>query len=105
VGRIVSKDGVLYVNYSVTNPGTKCEVASVFAEVYHLVALPKFSGPVKFVRHDVAIRCDAVLTGTLDVAESLDLAGLSNVSSGDVLGKSLRKQERARRKALDAIKR
>jgi len=105
VGRIVEKDGVLTVNYSVTSPGTICDVPSAFAEVYHLVALPKFSGPVKFVRHDVSIRCDAVKTGVLDVAESLDLSGLSKVSSGDDLGRSLKKQERARRKALDAIKR
>lgn len=105
VGRVIEKDGVLHVNYSVTNPGTDCKVASAVAEVYHLVALPKFSGPVRFVRHDVSIRCDAVKTGVLDVAESLDLSGLSKVSSGDDLGRSLKKLERARRKALDAIKR
>jgi len=105
IGRIIEKDGVLRVHYSVTNPGTICDVPSVLAEVYHLVALPKFSGPVTFVRHDVRIRCDADRVGTLDIATRLDLAGLESLSSGDDLGKSLRKQDRARRKTLEAIKR
>lgn len=98
VGRIVEKDGKLRVHYVVTNPAGPCDVASAFAEVYHLVALPKFSGPVEFVRHDVKIRCDAAKTGVLDIDADLGLSGLSELGAGDALGKELRKAERARRK-------
>jgi hypothetical protein len=40
---------------------------------YHLVAMPRFRGPIRFVRHDVPIRCDAYRTGVLRIDESLDL--------------------------------
>jgi hypothetical protein len=96
IGRIVEKDGTLTVHYRVVNPATVTDAAEKFAEVYHLVALPKFAGPIEFVRKDLSIRVDAPRTGVLEVEESLDLAGLATME----VSRTLAKQERVRRKAL-----
>jgi hypothetical protein len=84
VGRIFEKNGVLRVHYTVVNPWPGCplpaslraEVAKpyCFAQPYHLVALPIWRGPIRFVRHDVRIRCDAAKTGSLSVVEELPLS-------------------------------
>jgi len=105
VGRIVEKDGELVVHYVVTNPGPGCKVPAVFAETYHLVALPKFGGPVRFVRHDVSVRCDAPTTGVLDVAETLDLGQAALIERSDAIGRSLSKDEKARRKLISPVSR
>ena len=68
------QSGELVVHYLVVNPGPGCLIPAVFAQPYHLVALPKHAGPVRFVRHDVKVRCDAPRTGVLQIDEALDLA-------------------------------
>ena len=73
VGRTFIKDGVMYVHYRVVNPGPGCLIPVKFGQPYHLVALPRFRGPVRFVRHDVKIRCDAVRTGNKIIDRPLDL--------------------------------
>ncbi|MHC4472216.1 MAG: hypothetical protein ACYS99_14795 [Planctomycetota bacterium] len=102
VRRIVEKDGELRIHYVVTNPGPGCLLPAVFAQPYHIVALPKFGGPVRFVRHDLSIRCDAVKTGVLDVAESLDLLQADTIGRASAIGRSLTKDEKARRKITDS---
>ncbi len=73
VGRTLIKDGVMIVHYTVVNPGPGCLIPAVFGQPYHLVALPKFRGPIRFIRHDRTICCDAVRTGVLTIDRSLDL--------------------------------
>ena len=73
VSRIYEKDGELQVHYTVCNPGPGCTLVSKKARAYHIVALPKFKGTIRFVRHDISIRCDAYRTGVLDIEKSLDL--------------------------------
>jgi hypothetical protein len=102
-GRIFEKDGTLKVHYTVTNIGPGYEKADVFAETWHMVALPKFAGPVEFVRHDIKVRADADRVGTLEVADSLDLTGVKALKAGNSLDKKLRKVEKARRKSVDRI--
>jgi hypothetical protein len=74
VGRTYIQNGVLQVHYTVVNPGPGCLLPAVFGQPYHLVALPLFRGPVRFVRHDVKIRCDAVRTGVATIDRALDLS-------------------------------
>jgi hypothetical protein len=73
VARVYEQDGALLVHYRVTKPGPGCTLPAVLAQPYHLVVLPRFDGEIRFVRHDVSIRCDAYRTGVLEVEKSLDL--------------------------------
>jgi hypothetical protein len=84
VGRVFEKNGVLQVHYIVVNPKPGCPVPAkltarsittqVFAQPYHIVALPNYRGRIRFVRHDVKIRCDAITTGSLAISEDLPLS-------------------------------
>jgi hypothetical protein len=75
VGRTLIKNGVMVVHYTVVNPGPGCLVPVKFGQPYHLVVLPKFRGPVvRFVRHDLKVRCDAPRTGVTRIDRTLDLA-------------------------------
>jgi hypothetical protein len=73
VMRAVVKGGTLFVHYRVCRAASTDALAAVFGQPYHLVAMPRFRGPIRFVRHDVPIRCDAYRTGVLRIDESLDL--------------------------------
>jgi hypothetical protein len=109
IGRILEADGTLEIHYMVTN--AECdvsEVASLDLEApelapftkYHLVALPQHGGPIRFVRHDLRVRCDAALTGVLDVAEPLAL-----ISSDHASPKTIRQAARTREKEMKAMRR
>ena len=71
----------------------------VITETYHMVALPKHGGPVRFVRHDLRVRCDAPKAGTLDVSEPLGL-----VMSGKASPKTIRKNARERDREVKAVR-
>ncbi len=109
VTRVVEEGGELVVHYLVTrglspilaaDRVTDAVAPEVMARGYHLVALPKYGGPVRFVRHEVDIRTDAPKTGVLDVAEDLVLTQARRIPAASAIGKALRKKERDRRRTL-----
>ena len=100
VGRVYEKDGVLQVHYQVVNAGPGYAKVDAFAQPYHIVALPRFNGDVRFIRHDISIRTDAYRTGVLDVARPLDL--ITAKPDARKLVKSVEKSAVANVKSVDA---
>ena len=100
VGRVYEKDGVLQVHYQVVNAGPGYAKVDAFAQPYHIVALPRFKGEIRFIRHDISIRTDAYRTGVLDVSRSLDL--ISAKPNAKKLTRAVEKAAVANVKSVDA---
>ncbi len=81
VGRTLIENGTMVVHYTVVNPGPGNLIPVTFGQPYHLVALPRFRGPVRFVRRDVLVRSDAVRTGVLTIDRALDLGNATVIEA------------------------